>query len=206
VTVTPSARRPVTGERVILVAEVTPAPDGGTVRFAAGGSVIAGCGAVPVSTASGTATCHVRFVTVGPLVLEALYSGDVRFAPSLSSPVSEPVRSSVTIVGPLTARRGSVTSVLRCARLSGGCAVTVSIFLPSAATASAAHPRSAGPALASRALALRAGRSATVVVSLPPAAQARLASAHAAVVVEAVAVRVGRRRGTVATAKARLGP
>jgi len=71
-------------QAVTLTATVTPAPDGGTVAFDNGPSVIAGCGAVNVT--SGTASCQTSSLPVGADQITAVYSGDSHYQGSSSSP------------------------------------------------------------------------------------------------------------------------
>jgi Bacterial Ig-like domain (group 3) len=71
-------------QAVTLTATVTPAPDGGTVAFDNGPSVIAGCGAVNV--AGGTASCQTSSLPVGSDQITAVYSGDSHYQGSASSP------------------------------------------------------------------------------------------------------------------------
>jgi Bacterial Ig-like domain (group 3) len=74
----------VAGHPVTYTAKVAPAPSGGTVYFGAtfslpdglsGSTSIVGCGSVPVSTATGTATCSSASLLAGSYHVYASYSG-----------------------------------------------------------------------------------------------------------------------------------
>ena len=71
-------------QAVTLTATVTPAPDGGTVAFDNGPSVIAGCGAVNVT--AGSASCQTSSLPVGSDQITAVYGGDSHYQGSSSSP------------------------------------------------------------------------------------------------------------------------
>jgi Bacterial Ig-like domain (group 3) len=71
-------------QAVALTATVTPAPDGGTVAFDNGPTVIAGCGAVNVT--GGTASCQTSSLPVGSDHITVVYSGDSHYQGSSSSP------------------------------------------------------------------------------------------------------------------------
>jgi hypothetical protein len=77
-----SANPSVAGEQVTYTATVSPAPDGGTVAFADGGTTIAGCGAQPVDTSTGKATCQVTYDSTGAHAITAAYSGDDASGPA----------------------------------------------------------------------------------------------------------------------------
>ena len=70
---------------------MTPAPDRGTVAFDNGNAPIAGCGAVPVNTTTGIATCQTSALQVGSRQISAIYSGDANYLGSTSSAVTETV-------------------------------------------------------------------------------------------------------------------
>ena len=78
--VSSSANPSVPDQTVTFTATVSPVPDGGMVAFSDNGSTIVGCGAVPVSTVTGMATCTVTYPRVGRHAIVATYSGDVNFA------------------------------------------------------------------------------------------------------------------------------
>ena len=77
-----SANPSVTGQQVTYTATVSPAPDGGTVAFTEGGAVIGDCGAQPVDTGTGTATCQVTYTSPGSHSITAFYGGDAAFGAS----------------------------------------------------------------------------------------------------------------------------
>jgi len=114
----------VTGERVTYTAAVTPTPDGGTVTFLHAGKALAGCGAVPIDTASGTARCTTSYPTSGREAVQAFYSGDADFARSQSSAVAERVVWSLALRDVRSTAAGGVRFTVRCASGSGGCRVT----------------------------------------------------------------------------------
>jgi hypothetical protein len=95
----------VTGQSVTLTATVstsgTIAPTG-TVEFEDGGTPIAGCSAVVLS--SGSATCTTSFATAGTHALTAAYSGDDNTQPSLGSATEtvNPDATSTAIVASAT--------------------------------------------------------------------------------------------------------
>jgi len=71
-------------QAVTLTATVKPAPDGGTVAFDNGLSVITGCSAVTVT--GGTASCQTSSLPVGSDQITAVYGGDSHYQGSSSSP------------------------------------------------------------------------------------------------------------------------
>jgi len=78
-------------QAVTFSATVTPAPDGGTVAFDNGTTAIAGCGAKPVNTTSGAATCQTSSLPVGSDQITAVYSGDTSYQGSSSPPLTETI-------------------------------------------------------------------------------------------------------------------
>ncbi len=85
--VNPSA----TGQAVTYTATVSPVPDGGTVAFTDGTSVIAGCAAQPVNTSTGQATCQTTPATAGAHNIVATFSGSASFASSTSPVLTQVV-------------------------------------------------------------------------------------------------------------------
>jgi hypothetical protein len=77
----------VAGQPVTYTAEVTPVPNGGTVHFYTLTN-IPGCGNVPISTATGTATCSSMYLPAGIYRPQAEYSGYGLFLPSVAKPVN----------------------------------------------------------------------------------------------------------------------
>ena len=86
-----SANPSVAGRQVTYTATVSPVPDGGTVAFTDGGSPIAGCGAQPVDTTTGHATCQTTPGTSGAHNIAATFSGSGRFAGSTSAALTQVV-------------------------------------------------------------------------------------------------------------------
>jgi hypothetical protein len=74
----------VRGATVTLTADVSPVPSGGNIQFLSDGGVLAGCGIVPVNTASGEAKCVTTFGNTGRLGLQAFYGGSGLYRPSSS--------------------------------------------------------------------------------------------------------------------------
>ncbi len=106
-----SANPATAGQTVTYTATVSPVPDGGTMAF----SGLSGCGAVSVSTTTGTATCPVANSGAGSLTIHATYSGDASYAGSTSPPLTEVVNAARPQTNTLTVTRagkgaGSVTS------------------------------------------------------------------------------------------------
>ncbi|HEY1524045.1 MAG TPA: beta-propeller fold lactonase family protein [Solirubrobacteraceae bacterium] len=83
----------VAGQAVTFTVNVSPVPDGGTVQFTDPGTTIPGCGAVPVDTSNGQASCTTTFSTPGSYGVQAVYSGDGFFASSQSSVLTHTVAS-----------------------------------------------------------------------------------------------------------------
>jgi hypothetical protein len=77
----------------------------GTVNFTAGGTTIAGCGAVAV--AAGQATCTTSFTAEGIDAIEAQFSGDSNFGPSSAS-LSQQVNDHTTVTGNSYCNTGSI--------------------------------------------------------------------------------------------------
>jgi len=83
--ITSSANPSTVGVQVTYTATVSPVPDGGTVIFTDGGPAIPGCGAQPVNTSTGVATCSVTYTSVGSHAIGASYVGDTNFLASSTS-------------------------------------------------------------------------------------------------------------------------
>jgi large repetitive protein len=102
-----SSVNPVTaGQSAIYTATVSPTPDGGTVKFADGGSTIAGCGSVAVDLSSSQATCQTTYSPNEPggtHPITASYSGDANFVGSQSSTVNEGLTALTATTVKLTA-------------------------------------------------------------------------------------------------------
>ncbi|MGH9028137.1 MAG: Ig-like domain-containing protein, partial [Acidimicrobiales bacterium] len=81
------------GQRVTYSATVSPAPNGGTVRFTDDGSTVSGCSAVSVSPGSGTASCSATSSGAGSHEIEAIYSGSAGFAASSSNELTQVVQT-----------------------------------------------------------------------------------------------------------------
>jgi hypothetical protein len=77
------------GGQVTYTATISPAPDGGSVAFTDGGTVITGCGSQQVG--SGTATCTVTYNSTGSHSIVARYLGDASFAASTSPALGQTV-------------------------------------------------------------------------------------------------------------------
>jgi hypothetical protein len=90
-TVGSSTNPAVVGQQVTYTATVSPAPDGGTVSFADGGTPIAGCSAQAVTTSTGTATCQLTYSVAGSHSITTTYSGDSAFVGSTSAALAETV-------------------------------------------------------------------------------------------------------------------
>jgi hypothetical protein len=82
-------------DTVTYSATVAPVPDGGTVAFSDNGTGIPGCGAQPVNTTTGVATCAVTYPDPGTHTITANYSGDAFFLASPAAPLTQRVRSGV---------------------------------------------------------------------------------------------------------------
>ncbi|HEY1445628.1 MAG TPA: Ig-like domain-containing protein, partial [Acidimicrobiales bacterium] len=80
-------------QSVTYTATVSPAPDGGTVRFVDGTTTISTCSAQSVDTTTGLATCTLTYPTVGgsPHSITAAYQGNSNYLPSTSSALSQVV-------------------------------------------------------------------------------------------------------------------
>jgi hypothetical protein len=94
-TITSSANPSIAGYAVTYTATVSPLPDGGTVAFTDGGTPITGCGAQPVDTSTGMATCQVTYYGQGMHSITAAYSGDTAYtgsADSLTQSVNPPLQ------------------------------------------------------------------------------------------------------------------
>jgi hypothetical protein len=83
---------------VTYAATVRPAPDGGTVAFTDGTTLVPGCGAQPVDNA-GTATCRVAYPGAGAYAITAAYSGDARYAASTSAALTQRVAYRIQLLG-----------------------------------------------------------------------------------------------------------
>lgn len=83
----------VVGQSVTFTTTVSPVPDGGSVQFTDPGVTIPGCGAVPVDTSTGEASCTTSFGSPGGYEVQAIYSGDASFAGSQSPVITQMVQS-----------------------------------------------------------------------------------------------------------------
>jgi YVTN family beta-propeller protein len=79
------------GGQVTYTATIAPAPDGGTVSFSDGHTMIAGCTAQPIT--SGVATCAVSYLDAGSPSITAAYAGDSNYLGSTSGAVTQTIRS-----------------------------------------------------------------------------------------------------------------
>lgn len=81
------------GMPVTFSATVSPAPEFATMDFTSNGTTIPGCGYVPIEKSTGQnpglATCTTTYTTPGTYNIVANNSGDVNYAPSFSSTLSE---------------------------------------------------------------------------------------------------------------------
>ena len=84
-TLASSANPSVVGQQVTYTATVSPVPDGGTVAFTDGTTTITECGAQPVDTSTGKATCTVTYTSPGAHSITATYGGDNSFSGSSGS-------------------------------------------------------------------------------------------------------------------------
>jgi hypothetical protein len=88
-----------TREAVQLTANISPAPDSGTVRFSDSGTPIPECTEVPIAVASnGHVGCQVELTEPGAHELLASYSGDSYYVTSTSSPLRQVADTSTTTV------------------------------------------------------------------------------------------------------------
>lgn len=145
-TLASSASPSIIGGQVSYTATVSPVPDGGTVAFTDGGTVIAGCGAVTVDTGTGTAICKVTYTAVGSHVITAAYSGDAAYAASTSAALTQQVAYQVQLLYDTTQAHNSGATVpvkLQLADAAGtnlsasGITVTVTGLAPSPAPGTA---------------------------------------------------------------------
>jgi Bacterial Ig-like domain (group 3) len=88
-----SANPSLAGQQVTFTATVSPAPDGGTIAFEDGGTAIAGCGAVPVSSGTGTATCQTSALPTATGQITAVYAGDASYQGSASAALAQVVQA-----------------------------------------------------------------------------------------------------------------
>ncbi len=84
-------------QQVTYTATVSPAPGGGTVAFADDGLPVTGCGAVPLSVATGVAACAApAYLAIGSHAITVSYSGAADFAGSTSPALTQVVNPAVT--------------------------------------------------------------------------------------------------------------
>ncbi|HLI51980.1 MAG TPA: Ig-like domain repeat protein [Thermomicrobiaceae bacterium] len=93
VTLTISPNPAQVGDQVTYTASVSPVPDGGTLLFTDNGDQMPSCDSVPVNTTTGQATCVVTYTQarLGDQDIAATFSGDLTYAPSVSSSVTQHV-------------------------------------------------------------------------------------------------------------------
>lgn len=140
---------------VELVAVVSPAPDGGTVTFADGGTPIAGCTAVPVGS-DGTARCTATLAPTGTHDLTARYAGSASYVASTSAPSTltvVPATTALTYAGPSAATVGVPVTVSATLTATGPTATaSTSPVVNATSTATEPSPAAAGDAIRSRPL------------------------------------------------------
>ncbi|MDD5763995.1 MAG: Ig-like domain repeat protein, partial [Candidatus Bipolaricaulis anaerobius] len=81
------------GQSVAFTATVSPTPNGGTVTFKDGATVL---GSVPVDTPTGVAKFSTSSLSVGTHSITAEYSGTTTYQPSTSSPLTQTVNKQST--------------------------------------------------------------------------------------------------------------
>jgi autotransporter-associated beta strand protein len=116
-----SAPRVVTGQQVTYTISVSGPPDSGLVKLLADGRPLPGCSSLMLH--EGGASCQVVYGRPGHHLLQAIYTGDTRFAGSASATITETVAPSARLIGRPTARRGHVSFTIACATRSGGCQI-----------------------------------------------------------------------------------
>jgi len=97
------------GHSVNYVATITPFPDGGTVAFTDNGVTLSGCGAVPVITSTGVASCSTTYGATGSHSIIASFSGNASFAASSGGPITEQVNAGSTTTTTLSSSNPSTT-------------------------------------------------------------------------------------------------
>src|SRR5580704_12207705 len=92
-----SSQNPVDASQpVTYTSQTTPVPDGGTVAFAVGGVTIGACGAQPINTTTGQATCTQTYTTATSLSVTATYGGDASYPSSTSTALTQVVNPAST--------------------------------------------------------------------------------------------------------------
>jgi Pentapeptide repeats (8 copies)/Bacterial Ig-like domain (group 3) len=92
-TISSSVNPSAAGVHVTYTATVSPAPDGGTVAFTDNGTPVAGCGAQPVNTTTGQATCQTTPNAAEADNIVATFSGSSEFVGSTSATLTQIVTS-----------------------------------------------------------------------------------------------------------------
>jgi Bacterial Ig-like domain (group 3)/FG-GAP-like repeat len=200
-----SANPSSTGQHVTYTATVHPKPDGASVRFADHGKTIAGCGAVAVNAANGTASCHATYATPGTHRVQAAYAGDPQFSSSQSPTLTQTVRWSVTIHHFPTGSSGVVRIILGCASGSGGCHITGSLTVTEIvqgkrvlAVSARARRRHRTVLVGTTVLTVKAGKTATITIKLNPTGRELLARFKTLRVKLTISLTVNGKRSTVA--------
>ncbi len=176
-TLAASNTNPSAGDSVTYTATVTPGVDGatkpaGTVRFMDGGTTISGCDAR--SLTSGTATCTVSYSRGGSHTITADYAGDANFtgssAPATTVTVKAPPPPHKT-TGKLLGPGGRLTVIGNTIRFTQKCQSKVLCRggFEFTATARGKNKKVTTVRCASGSFRIRAGRSATIRVTLSKA-------------------------------------
>jgi Bacterial Ig-like domain (group 3)/FG-GAP repeat len=97
---------------VTYTATVNPAPSGGTMGFADGGTAIAGCTSKTVNPSTGRATCQVSYPEGGTHSIVATYSGSGPYQTSSSAPFGQTVRKVTTTTSLTSSRNPSIAGQL----------------------------------------------------------------------------------------------
>jgi len=105
-TLTSDVNPSVHGQPVTFTATVTPVPDGGTVTFKDGATVL---GSVAVDTGTGKANFSTNSLSVGSHSITAEYSGTTDYNPSTSFPLDQKVDKASTTVSVGSSTNPSVT-------------------------------------------------------------------------------------------------
>jgi hypothetical protein len=93
-TLASSANPSTAGQSVTYTATVSPTDNGGPVTFTDGGTPISGC--VSIALTNGTAGCAQTYAVPGTHSIVATYGGDTNFGESVSTKLTQVVKSSVT--------------------------------------------------------------------------------------------------------------
>jgi Bacterial Ig-like domain (group 3) len=208
------------GQQVTYTATVSPMPDGGSIAFSDGASMISDCATVAVQTLTGQATCRVAYQSSESHAIRATYSGDADFTGSQSTVLDQLVATAtganrLSLSGSPSSNGNGVSDKLSCAASPPRpCEVTETLTSiettqggqPIAVSATHAKHKQRTVVLATKTVTIKPGQRVTMTVSLNGTGRKLLKRFRKLPVKLTVALTVSGKHVTVATRTLKLRP